>query len=99
MGTLVVLGAISGGLNKPRIFYVGLAGIVVIYFVAVLPLGPFFIRLGSARLDKRLNSFADSRTARAVNAWLVLVAVNFAYREGRPKRWYHYVSNMWGKFT
>ena len=97
---MIELAAVSGALKRPRIFYIGFPVLLVTVLIFGLPMGPFFTRLSHARVDKRLNSFADSWAARFVNAWLVLIAVNFAHEEGRPKRWYHYMSNVtWGKYS
>lgn len=99
-GTAIEL-AIIAPLTKASVFYIGFPVLLFLLVIIGFPMGMFFERLSHARFDKRQASFAESRAARVVNEWLVLLSVNFMHREGQPQRWYHYISNdqLWGKFT
>lgn len=98
-GALIELGLIASQ-TKLTVLYIGFPVVFLALTAIGFPVGVFFIRLSRSRFDKRLISFAESGSARFVNEWLTMVAMNFAHREGHAERWYHYLPKgvMNGKF-
>jgi hypothetical protein len=89
MGTAVILGIIASQ-TTARTFYIGYPVLILVIILLGFFAGPFFVLLGRSKQDGNLEAFANTWRVRTINAWLAMVAVNFAHRDGQPKRSYHY---------
>lgn len=92
--TLALTGFVASKTTM-MVFYVG-----VLLVLAIIPviafIGNTIARLHRARIERRPSTFVERRIARFAIAWLEHLSVNFAYVDGRPKRWYHF--RNWGKY-